>query len=628
MENNNLLRISDYCWANVHTQQAYQYWGGWCSWRFIVNNEIYRHAQYNILKSGAENVDATPITHSLDKGYIGGPSSRVDYWLQLEVPSSIAEQYKTISFTLKYNGSTSAIKSNGCGAIIFAEQTDAICAPVNTPTVAPTSASQLSSMQCQEARNGNKLPLSYKTLTEESQYLALAFNTMNDSGECVLKLELKDKNKQFYYINLKNTKDDNWLSVNRNKPADKPLWEILLDSENSERRNNTITYISSNGGPALAEVEKTKLPNESYIISGPTAIWNDKWYGYTFEGWFDTEGKKYSEGDSYAVDNDLTLTAKWTEHTYNLIIQQQLVSWEGEELGQAVTIFNEKLRYTEEKIFDNIVAKIPNAHFAMANNNYKVHSNLNIVENKTSLIEKNSLSLKIKCNKGYATDGEKIVLVTLIYSDKCSLIYPDNTIKIIYAYNLPKTWDYVVKIQEYIDESNKASTSPITKTVTKELKTPSDINYYSINQQNENFISTELVQNIEIEENLETLLPRSILKWRLSSPDFPPPWSNETPMVKLIAKGGSTNLYDIIYSPNGVFIDGVLKSENSKIYYELPKGENEEEQYFSLSRNGGTPHYRSGDFIGVHIQTKLFTTNESGCDYKIYRKDEDKEWKV
>lgn len=599
-----MAKIIDYCWLQGHTPDK---WGSWLPWKYTrlksaTKSELSRwnngtNWNLDLFAYSGRVSSAKTITDQSIKYYY-------DYWLKIDLELDNPNEYRRIeNLKLVYNGSASNVSN--WTALVYKTQTDAICAPINYP--AEWSAAQSFNWTC--APGAYNTPQNYSTLIADNKMLCAAERHADEPTSFYLSFDLNNSNGNIYYINIKQLAD-NARPIDTGAASN--LWELKTDY-NVIPKNYTITYKSVANGPQLDEKTGIKEPGKGYTLSDPASLWGEACYGYTFIGWIDENGKQYKEKETYTTDADLTLTAHWEAHKYNLIVTQAQMDWNNkntipEREGKLPSLLNTKISMNQKLEIDVQISN--NNHLSLNSNIVPYISNDYLSINVKKQNDK-TLKMEVTCIKGYADDNKDIELKLKVFPDRYAVIYPDGTKPVIYYYNLPTKFKYYAHIL-----SDDKITINEDRYIESAKGIAENLYLYDINSDMNKWEYKNLIPFDSIDFNLERVLKQQIDAWKIDdlndyqiyAPETAAPLKPEglTPYPK----------YYVWLSENGVYLDGILQKSDNPNWFQIP--ETAESEYWSLTVNGGTPHYRKGDYVGTHTITKLWSTTENGSDYILH----------
>lgn len=592
-ENQNFT-IVDYCFLDGSKVSNED---NWCYWAY----QDPKDHQWTRKVFGEEKEHSATLTLFTDGdgGCVGGATSYYngkycDYWLKIQIPKNIA---RIENLKLCYNGGNR--QREKWGAMVFTEFPPFL------------------NSQSLEA------PLSWGSKNFQTPLCEAAYSINKDNGEEYFNLTF-DCTKQdgIYYINI--TQIGSITSAHYvNAQTNSNVWNLDIDEETKQviNINYQLQYTDAYGVPSTYTVTKTSYVKDSYKILSADAIIGDdentppddiNYHEIPLLSQWQKkeEGKesqqRYTEDDEPTLFENLTLTMSLKPKSYVVSLIPQIQFFDKDQN-------NTKL---EDSLLENpdIIKPVNEAKIAYGSDIHYWY-------------DKNYYCFKDESPDQLTWEGVKIddesddkanIPVTL-YPILYAAQLPNGEPKTYAHYELPSSWEYGAKIKE---KDSKEEAQIIHTTI----KIDSPKYQWNINSDSSSWRYDTDWPSPDKQSTIQEFLKRPIAQYKQ---DGDKSWTNGNGNIILRPKypEGSPDdqqylMYIVEYLSNGVYLDDDYQ-ETLDNFIQLPYREDGTELFWSLTAKNGTPHYRSGDYVGTHKITKLWSTTENGSDYSIFIKKED-----
>ena len=642
------IQIIDYCFLDGNDKTT---WGSWCSWGIQQDKEeknTWTRWVFNKWQSYADG--SLKLFSDYDGGSIGGPNAyqgirHRDYWLKISVPSNIK---KIENLRLKYCGGNGHADEFVVG--VFANQTDVMYAPILTGK----ETEPLSSSLCVAPENIDEWeettppPCDYldKVYIEKNLLLAgvdgldskkitdiVQFTIPSDGYPYVDLSFPTESDEAIYYINIKRNsrrtetgKTASYtVNVNNNTP-----WAIETTNTSYTYKEYTVEYkiyyTASDGNEYLYDgwqpIDKVARDNTKYAIRSlkdiPLPTGNT--YSDTNFVWYEENGQSFSAGTEYTPDRNITFCGYLSPISYDIKINTklQMFDYRGptdpedgpEELNSLLTNSLEQAQvYYGTKVELSISLDKSNAK-----RYYMFDDNNAFTSSKTIFLDWTKSDTYY-----FENDNNKFVHIPV---DMHPVLFPCLTPagdEVFYDYyRVPRGEQtycaYITTDWEPTDNSYEL------KRTTHNLGGPPGLSITP----NESATGPEryIAWPPSLDKTLTEFLARKVEKYQDAGTGGE--FSAEVP-VSLVPEGTpDSNIpkYIVQYSPFGVYFNSEDTPYNppgaaTATHIELPTGEQGATLFWSTTQTNGTPRYQSGDLVGTHTITRLFSTTQTDSDYLL-----------
>lgn len=620
------FKIVDYCFLDGNDPKT---WGSWCSWAIQDINSSQNKWKRWIFNEWKTYDSTFTLFSDGDGGCVGGPnayqgSRHRDYWLKIKVPEN-TKQVKNLR--LAYNGSNS--QKETWVATVFNEQSDVMYAPIasagehiaaDTTCQIPTSLDKEETYTPPYAYDekiyqdssillpndkGEKLPI--KPITENGQmYFNLSFSCNKQAGS-------------YYYINIKRK-----VERNSNHTAahlvgtGENLWELKKTDDTEITQTYQVTYnihyklftADKKIEPKTTSFSKEIKFGEEHTIFSPQALFIDGQQSFptgyetdVYKEWKIAESNSsesvYIPIDGGVVEDTTILQIDLKPKSYGIKLIGQIYM-NGEPFQVPDNNVNILLS-SKPKIITYLLSNNENIEFTISDNNYYSLTTEPTYSIMWEDINENSTEVSIKV----PVDAKVFWIKS-----------PNNQTLPHHYYEIPKSQKYIAKIYSTDDDDYREG-----KLVECDYKPTITLSDTS-SQEEPNILFNDTEQF-----NLELILQRQIDGWKNQDDTN---YNINSVEVEFVAENAKDNTnkpietpkYYVKFSQNGVYLDNVYQKTLDN-FIQLPYKEDGTELFWSLTAKNGAPHYRSGDYVGTHKITKLWSTTENGSDYSIFIKKED-----